>query len=66
MMAKKAKNQSKIHLDKKVVEAALEDQKKHLTGLIEDPQFREFWKLFGGDTEFLDEKKKKIKDWKVK
>ena len=57
---------SKIRLDKKSVETALEDHKSHLIALIDDPKFRDIWKMFGCDTDFLDEKKNEMKDWKVK
>lgn len=55
-----------IHVDKNDVAGALEDHKSSILGLIDDPRFRSFWEMMGGEPEFLDEKKVEVEKWEVK
>jgi hypothetical protein len=55
-----------IKLKTSDVAKALDDQKNHILGLVDDPKFREFWTMMGGTPEFLDEQKEEVKNWKVK
>lgn len=59
-------SKSPIHLDKNAVAQAVEDHKSSILELIDDPKFRSFWEMMGGEPEFLDEKKVEVEKWEVK